>query len=545
VIIARQIADMLIGLGIQRVYGLPGEDHMALIDAFEVAGLEYCTAFNESSAVIMAATDSQLTGLPGVVVLSLAPGVSNGVNGLLNSHLEQVPLLLISGQHPADRLPFVVRQGFDIEQLVTPSTKWRARVTAGMDVPGVVARAVDEAMTGRPGPVYLEVPDGVAVAEGAMDQDRMDNAVALLRSRWVDHQAAVSEDPGTTAGLAARLAAAKRPILVVGGRRGRVQPQTLAAFAEAFRIPVFTSSRQKGLLSGDSGFYAGTFLNGRLERELFDDSDLVVMIDPESFDFYNRPWCFTSEAVAFIDATFTDWSNPLAERLLADPETTFATLIQKAASTGSEWTAQDVKGYRQTLRSTLLTTNGEGLSVAVAIDAALSAWPSDGYLIADAGFGKPLVAMLSEPTVPGRYLASNALSTMGYTVPTAAATRRGNGGHPILAFLGDGSLLMRATELMVSTGEGGPLVYVAIMDGSLTQIEVKQERRKLSPVGAKLPRISCASLAAAFGMDGVDVDSAEGVREAVAKGMAGTRPLLVGAHVDPAHSRELFEVLRG
>src|ERR1700754_2647357 len=114
--IARQVAEMLTGVGITRVYGLPGEDHMALIDAFSEAGLTYVTAFNESSAVIMAATEGQLTGLPGVAVLSLAPGVSNGVNGLLNTYLDQQPLILISGQHSADRYPFVIRQGFDIEQ---------------------------------------------------------------------------------------------------------------------------------------------------------------------------------------------------------------------------------------------------------------------------------------------------------------------------------------------------------------------------------------------------------------------------------------------
>src|SRR4029077_11487602 len=125
VIIAQQLARALTDLGIRRVYGLPGEDHMTLLDSFSEAGLDYCTAFNESSAVIMATTDAQLTGLPGVVVLSMAPGASNGVNGLLNAYMEEVPLVLISGQHPAGRLPFVVRQGFSVEQLVTPFTKWR------------------------------------------------------------------------------------------------------------------------------------------------------------------------------------------------------------------------------------------------------------------------------------------------------------------------------------------------------------------------------------------------------------------------------------
>jgi acetolactate synthase I/II/III large subunit len=537
-IIAAQLAELLVRLGIRRVYGLPGEDHMALLDSFRSAGLEYTTAFNESSAVLMAATEAQLTGLPGVAVLSLAPGVSNGVNGLLNTYLDQIPLLVISGQHPAGRLPFVVRQGFDIERLVAPITKWQARITADMDLPAVLGKAVDEAMSGRPGPVYLELPDGVATAEAT--PPTTEPTVAALRARWVE-----PARPGTTAdvtGPATRIARARRPVLVVGGRRRLVEPATVAEFAAAHRMPVFTTSRQKGLLGKDFPFYAGTFLNGRLERNLLERSDLVLMVNPESFDFYNRPWCFDADAIALVEPAFTEWLNPFAQRHVVDPEAVLRELT--GAGGASEWTPRDVREYRDTLRRSLVPADAPTFSVAHAVAAALDAWPTDGYLVADAGFGKPLVAMLSDPALPDHFLASNALSTMGYAIPATVAARRAVSA-PILTFLGDGSLLMRATELMVSPGGTTPTVLVALMDRSLTQIEVKQERRGLAPVGAALPPVWCAKLADAFGIDGVDVTDADELRAAVAKGLRGDRPLLVGAHIDPAPSRKLFDLLRG
>jgi acetolactate synthase-1/2/3 large subunit len=545
VIIGQQVAEAFYGLGLRRVYGLPGEDHMALLDSFAAAGLEYCTAFNESSAVIMAATDAQLTGLPGVVVLSLAPGVSNGVNGLLNTYLEEVPLLLISGQHPAGRLPFVVRQGFNIEQLVTPSTKWQAKLTADMDVPGVVGKAVDEAMSGRPGPVYLEIPDAVATSESKADDAAAARAVARLRAHWTAEirPAGTPGDETAVGALAVRLAQARHPALVIGGRHRRVSPQTVGAFAEAFRVPVFTTSRQKGVLHSGSPYFAGTFLNGRLEKELLDRSDLVLMIDPESFDYYNKAWCFGADAVAITDSLFTEWGNPFAEQFVVEPEPVLTALLERGGG-ASQWTPDDVTAYRSALRSSLLPADSATLSVAHAVDAALGVWPKDGYLVADAGFSKPLIAMLSEPTVPDHFLASNALSTMGYSIPAAVAARRA-GARPVLAFLGDGSLLMRATELMVSADDGAPAVFVAIMDRALTQIEVKQERRKLATVGVTLPPVSCAKLADAFGIDGLDVDNADDLRAAVSKGLQGDRPFLIGAHVDPAPSRVLFELLRG
>jgi acetolactate synthase-1/2/3 large subunit len=539
VIIAAQVAKNLHDLGIRRVYGLPGEDHMALLDAFAAAGLDYRTAFNESAAVLMAATEAQLTGLPGVAVLSLAPGVSNGVNGLLNTYLDEIPLILISGQHPADSLPFVVRQGFDIAQLVTPMTKWRAKVTAGMNVPAVVGRAVDEAMSGRPGPVYLEIPDGVATSEAKTGVD----ATSRLTARWTAPRPAAVADPATVGAIAQRLRTAKRPVLVAGGRKRRLRAATVAAFADAHRVPVFTSSRQKGLLhSGASDFYAGTYLNGRLEKELLDSADLVLMTDPESFDFYNKAWNFRADAVAITDDVFTEWLNPFAQAHVGDPDAVLAALTTRA-ETASAWTAADVRAYRDGLRATVLPEL-DTLSVAHAVDAALRHWPQDGYLVADAGFGKPLVAMLSEPSVPDHYFASNALSTMGYTIPATVALRRAGRG-PILAFLGDGSLLMRAPEIAVSAEDGPPTVYVAIMDRALTQIEVKQERRHLATVGVTLPPITCAQLGTTLGVDGVDVHSADELAAAVAKGLQAERPVLIGAHVDPAPSRVLFDQLRG
>jgi acetolactate synthase I/II/III large subunit len=552
VTIAEQIAKMLVGLGIRRAYGLPGEDHMALLDAFNTAGLEYRSAFNESAAVIMAATDGQLTGLPGVAVLSLAPGVSNGVNGLLNTFLEELPLLLISGQHPAGRLPFVVRQGFDIEHLVAPVTKWRARVTSDMDVPAVIGKAVDEALSGRPGPVYLEIPDEVATSEARADDAAAGLALSRLCSRWSRSARGALANPvaadvpavqSAVGELAARLAVARRPALVLGGRRGRVTPATTAAFAESFRVPAFTTPRQKGLLNSACPYFAGTFLNGRLEKGLLDDSDLVVLVDPEAFDFYNKAWCFGADSVAITDSTFGEWLNPFTATLPAEPEPVLAALAARGGG-GSEWSAADVTRYRSALRVSLLPPDEVAFSVARAVEAALEAWPRHGYLVADAGFSKPLIAMLSDPAEPDRFLASNALSTMGYSIPAAVAACRAGAG-PLLAFLGDGSLLMRATEIMVAADDSGPAVFVAIMDRSLTQIEVKQERRKLAPVGVTLPPVSCARLADALGIEGADVDSADELKAAVGKGLVSDRPVLIGAHVDPAPSRALFELLRG
>lgn len=538
--VADAVAALLVAVGVRHVYGLPGEDHLTLLDAMATSGLEYHASFNESSAAVMAATEAQRSGLPGVVVLSMAPGVSNGVNGILNAFMEQVPVLVVSGQHPAAGLPTLVRQNFETAELVRPMVKWIARLTPGSDVVTILGKAIDVARAGTPGPVYVELPDEVARAPwtGA-DPASVLRRVVTPRPGRGDPSAA-SE---ATKRLRDRLSTARRPALVLGGREGRLTPTTARTVAESWRIPVFTTVRRKGTLDGSCPFYAGTFLNGKIETRVLDRCDLVVMVDPEAADIYSRQWPFDAEVVAVAGPSFTEWANRLDEVLVADPEAALGDLGDGASST-SAWSPEEIAAYRSGTRSTLLAAPGPGaFSVGRAVDAALRASGPDARLVADAGFGKPVVALLSEPGGPGRFFASNALSTMGYAIPAALALS-GASEDPVVAFVGDGSFLMRATELMAGDLRS-PLVVVVLADQSLTQIEIKQERRRLEPVGVQLPALSFAAVGTALGVRSADVEEATALEAHVRQGLGSKGVTLLGAHVEPGPSRSLFEELRG
>ena len=547
-IVARRVAATLRELGITRVYGLPGEDHMTLLDAFAREGITYHAAVNESSAVIMAATEAQTSGRPGVVVLSLAPGISNGVNGLAHAALEFSPVLVISGNFPAHREPFVVRQWLDLRRLVEPYVKWSGRISEKTDVVLAVCKALDIASAQQPGPVFLEIPDEVAKAD---ESDLVDSshAIGVLAQQWAArgpsrlHGSSPTTQMATS--LARTLTEARRPVLVVGGRRDDVSPETLREFATRFRVPVFTSSGQKGLAqSSNNDFYAGTWLNGSLEASIVSRADALILVNPEGYDHYNKPWPYEVRTTAITPAAFVEWLYPFDERIVADPEAALRGVLDDVAEGASEWTAADVTDYRSHLRAALLPAATAELTVPHAVDAALRSAPVGTAITADAGFSKPIVAMLSEPDERGGYFASNGLSTMGYSIPAAIAVART--GRPTLAFMGDGSLLMRATELIYAhTSLEAPLVILAIMDRSLSQIEIKQERLGLDTVGVTVPQVSCEQLAASVGAVGADVDDLASLERALAEAWSRSGPTLIGAHLDPASSREFFEVLRG
>jgi acetolactate synthase-1/2/3 large subunit len=134
---------------------------------------------------------------------------------------------------------------------------------------------------------------------------------------------------------------------------------------------------------------------------------------------------------------------------------------------------------------------------------------------------------------------------MGYALPAANALALAFPDRRALAFMGDGSLLMRASEMTVAVEQGIAPIYVAWMDRSLAQIETKQLRQQLRPVGARLPAVSCARIADAFGGHGVDVESLSEFADALSAALNGNAPTLIGARVDAARRAEWYELLRG
>ena len=204
----------------------------------------------------------------------------------------------------------------------------------------------------------------------------------------------------------------------------------------------------------------------------------------------------------------------------------------------------------------------DAFTIASALRAARAMLPAETLVAVDAGFGKPLASYLWSTAEPNTYFTAHGLSTMGYALPATNALQLAYPNRQAVAFMGDGSLLMRASELSVAAELGIAPIYVVWLDGALAQIETKQLRQRLRPVGARLPQVSCAKLADAFGVHGVDVDSLADFRAALGSALrranrdgsapkqarvaaAAGRATLIGARVDQACRQEWYELLRG
>jgi acetolactate synthase-1/2/3 large subunit len=541
--VAAAFAHALHAAGVQRVYGLPGEDHLRLLDALPEAGLTYIAARDECSAATMAATEAQASGVPGVVLVTIAPGITNAVNAIAHAWLDHVPLLVVCGQHAPERAPVIIRQSLDTLRLVSPLARWT--VTASRRIHQVLARALETSMAEPAGPVLLELRDDVAAAEAL---DRPENWPSLQTgSRTVRPRVHLS-DEAIPPEPSQQVRHARCPTIVVGGACPN-DPETRQAIArasEALAAPVLCSPAAMGVLGPDHPWFAGTFMNGNLEADLLGRSDLIVTLGLDARDFFNAAWRYSAPILAINARPDTQRFAPTQQQLIGDT----AAILDALARGGSASTVRppDVTAYRASVERPFDLDAG-AFTIPAALRAARALLPPETLVAVDAGFGKPLASYLWSSSEPNTYFTAHGLSTMGYALPAAIALQLSFAERPVIGFMGDGSLLMRASELSVAAeqfeGVGHAPIFVAWMDGALAQIETKQVRQGLQPVGARVPKLECASLAAAFGACGLDVHSLNAFSQALEDALSSGRPTLVGAHVDQSRRAEWYELLRG
>jgi acetolactate synthase-1/2/3 large subunit len=448
-------------------------------------------------------------------------------------------LIVISGQHDRARLPLIVRQALDSHEIVRGTTKWHA--TAGATVRQLLAKAFDVAATPPRGPVFIEISSEVASSDAVDEKAWMPPERSAFES-----SAHIGGDGGaqlTRWRAAAR--AARRPVVIVGGgARSPDITSALRGLADALRAPVFTTPSAKGVLPADESWAAGTFVAGNIEARLLGDSDLLIAVDLDGNDFLNRPWPYAMPILSLRSHPAAEGMLPVAAELHGHLPSLIASLARANGTPGSSvWTTDDVDRYRAAVDEALV--GPDVLSVTSALRYLRDRFPADTLVAVDAGFGRPFTALLWRSLCAGSYFSSHGLATMGYAIPAANALKLLHPDRPVVAFMGDGSMLMRASEIGVASQLGLTPIYVVWADNAMTQIAVKQVRRGLRNVGTELEPSSCVSIAAAFGGEGHDVHSLPELAAAVDAALISRRPSLIGVHVDASAARALFDLVRG
>ena len=525
----RILVDQLALHGADLAFGVPGESYIDVLDALRDSPIRFVTCRHEAGAANMAEAYGKLTNRPGICLVTRGPGATQASVGVHTAAQDGTPLVLLVGQIPREDAGREAFQELDYRAVFGSVAKWVVQIDQVERIPELLARAFRVATSGRPGPVVLALPEDV-LAETADVPDA---------SPAVPAQAGPS--PGELERLHELLAAAERPLAVVGG-----QPWTAAAGAaltrwcEAGGLPVAASWRAQDYVDNDSPCYAGHLGLGvdAALRDRLRDADLLLVVgarlgdietggfatiappglgrtlvhvhpDPDELGrVYEPALGIVSSGVRFAEA-LAGLEPPRRDPALAHAAHAAyrATLDGRPLPGGV-----DLTGVMAILRGRLgpdaILASGAGN---------FTVWAHRFYVFRSY---RTQLAPLS--------------GAMGYGVPAAIAAKLVHPDREVVCLAGDGDFLMSAGELATARQADAPIVVLVVDNGMYGTIRMHQERRFPGRVsGTDLLNPDFAALAEAFGCHAERVERTADVAAALDRALAAGRPAVLHLVVDP------------
>ncbi len=529
---AQILVDSLIINGTDRVYGVPGESYLAVLDAlYGRDEIRYLNYRQEGGAAMAAEAYGKLTGRPGVCIVTRGPGATNASAGVHVAFQDSTPMILLIGQVGRGMQEREAFQEIDYRRMFGPMAKWVAQVDDPARMAEFINRAYATATSGRPGPVVLALPEDV-LRETVAEQ-KLPPAKSVVPAPAA----------GDMAALAAALGSSQRPLLLIGGGGwSEAVSEHVKAFAEANRIPVAASFRCQDYLDNEHANYIGHVgigIDPNLARRVR-VCDLLIVLGPRLGEMTTSGYQLllppqTTMPLVHIHVAAEELGRvyhptiainagaaPAAAALAAlgtvprtvdrqwldDARADFETFRRGQDSPGPLQLRSIVKHLSDTLAEDAIITNGAG-----------------NYAI-----------WLHRFYAYRRYRTELAptCGSMGYGLPAAVAAAELHSDRPVVCFAGDGCFMMTCQEFSTAVQYGLKLVVVLVNNGMYGTIRMHQERHYPARVSATdLVNPDFAAMARAMGGFGATVTRTEEFPAAFAAAQAYPGPALIEVQVDP------------
>ena len=523
--------------GVDVIFGLPGEETLALTDALVDSTIRFVPVRHEQGAAFMADVYGRLTGRAGVCLATLGPGATNLVTGVADANLDRAPVVALTGQAGRDRVHKESHQYVDIVHLFRPITKWNARVEVGRVIPEVVRKAFKLAQTEKPGACHLELPEDVA--------DELVEAAS--RPLSTERPRRPSPDRLALRQAAELIDRAKRPLLFAGNGviRGTASG-ALRLFSQKIGIPVVNTFMAKGCVPWDSELFLGTV--GLQVRDYascgFDLADLVLAVgyDPVEYapTFWNPERDKTIIHLDFTPAEVDSHYQPAVE-VVADIREAIELLTDLCQVRRDPAPSRIL--HEWILRELEEGSMDEGFPIKpqrLLHDVRSVLAPGD-LVISDVGAHKLWIARLYPAYEPNTVLISNGYAAMGIALPGAIAAKLIHPERRVLAMSGDGGALMNIQELETAVRLGLNVVVLIFRDDAYGSIRMKQLTRYGRELGVAFGNPDFVRLAEAFGATGVRIEGAGELIPALKTAFASRGPVVVDVPVDYRENLKLTE----
>jgi len=507
------IIETLRNYGVDTVFGIPGTHNLEFYRPLAALGVHPVTTRHEQGAGYAADGWSLQTGKPGVVITTSGPGLLNALSAAGTAYCESRPMILLA-PGPARGREFAdvgtLHETKDQLGAASAIVEWGRRVQSVEEAVRAVHDAFELFATGRPRPVYIEVPLDLLEEEVEVSDE-------VLAPRTPPAPAA--PEARAIAEAARMLAGASDPVILAGGG-SRGAARELRALAERLGAPVVTTLNAKGVLDERHPLSLGSNLRLAAARNRARDADVLLVVGSKLGEA--ELWVERLEArghvirIDLVDSQLT--KNQRAEvGILADAATALAA-VREALGDGVPRTTAGVAETLEAAAAECAELSAVNTAIARAIADAL---PADAIVTSDSSqiayWGLLNTLLVAKPNSTP-YMATYA--TLGYGLPAAIGSRVASPERPVIAVVGDGALMFSLQELMTVVEQRLDLTVIVVDNGGYAEIKQNEVDAGIAPVGVDLAQPDWAALADAFGGTGRRARSTGELAEAVSAALA-------------------------
>ncbi len=527
---AQLIVHLLERQGITIVAGIPGGTVLPLYDALsQSTQIRHVLARHEQGAGFIAQGMARTQGKPAVCMACSGPGATNLVTAIADARLDSIPLICITGQVPSSMIGTDAFQEVDTYGISIPITKHNYLVRDISELPQVISDAFRIAQSGRPGPVWIDIPKDVQTAEIEID----------VLPEPGERAPAPEFSAESVRDAAAMINAAKRPVLYLGGGAINAADE-IRQFAEKANLPTTMTLMALGMLPKAHPLSLGMLgMHGaRSTNYILQEADLLIVMGARFDDRAigkTEQFCPNAKIIHVdIDRAELGKIKQPHVAIQGDVAEVLAQLIpQTDAAERADW-RQLVADLQREFPGAI-PTEGDPLSHYGLINAVAACVDDSAIITTDVGQHQMWTAQAYPLNRPRQWLTSGGLGTMGFGMPAAVGAALANPDRKVICFSGDGSLMMNIQE-MATAAENQLDVKIILMNNEALGLVHQQQSLfyKQGVFAATYPgMINFMQIAAGFGLHTCDLNAEEDAHAALQAAISRPGPALIHVRIDP------------
>ncbi|WP_342044949.1 thiamine pyrophosphate-binding protein [Bacillus sp. OTU530] len=550
-LISHQLVKYLENRGVEHIFGLCGHTNIAVLTALENSSIKFVNVRHEQIAAHIADGYARAKKQTSVVLSHLGPGLTNAATGVANAALDSIPMVVIAGDVPSHYYGKHPHQEVNLHadasqyEIYRPFVKRAWRVDRPDLFPEIIEKAFQLAESGNPGPVLVSVP---------MDIFSKEIDVALFEK--LNHNTKTLHKPSiddiTARNIIEKLANAKNPLFYVGGGIMLADAsKELRELVEHLSIPVAHSLMGKGAVSDDhpltlgmTGFWGTRFINDKCKAAdyIFALGTRFAEADCSSWESeYTFNFPPTKLIQIDIDPSEIGRNYPVEIGIVADLKQALAVLNRVAKELlphglQNEELAQEIAAYREEFKNSnkqYLMDHSFPMQPQRILEEVREVLPKDAIITTDVGWNKNGVGQQFPIYEAGSILTPGGFATMGFGAPAALGAKIAQPDKVVVSLVGDGGFGQNPALLATAAEENIPVVWVIMNNYAFGTIAGLQKAHYGTTLGTVFQidgepySPDFASIAKAYGVEGVKIQSAEEFKSVLKRAIESNKPFVI------------------